>query len=137
MALLSIPDFLSAEPLPDDFFLPEVVEEVEEIKEEPIEIDEKVLCNCWKTLKTLYYPHLPSVKVITSNLQKEVGDIAVFYYSKSGLYHFAKVTNSNSENFTIDEGNMVRCQRTQRTLTYDYTHLIGFYNMIYTGTITK
>lgn len=104
---------------------------------QPVEPDEKpveqlsyaVACNCYAYQKEKYFPNLPNTATIKSNLKQEIGDIAVFYYPNSGLYHYAKVTRFEGNSFWIDEANYRRCQITQRKLNTQYPRLIGFYDV--------
>lgn len=87
-----------------------------------------VLCNCWLGLKSFHLNNLPSTKFILSNLQSEVGRVAVFYYPETGVYHYAMVTSYSKSSFVIDETNYKHCQRTVRELTYTYKNLVGFFD---------
>ena len=87
-------------------------------------------CNCWLYQKNNYFPDLPSTATIKSNLVKEIGDLAVFYYPESGLYHYAKVIWNDGYSIGLDEANFKHCQITQRVVNIDYPRLIGFYNIL-------
>ena len=102
--------------------------EVEVEVKDYVDITSKgILCNCYLYQKTKYYPDLPTVNNILNNLQPSIAGLAVFYYPKSGLYHFAKVTWSDGYNFSTDEANLSPCKVTQRKLNLDYSNLIGFW----------
>jgi len=111
-----------SEPTYDDWKIPVVKEKSIEI------IDNSMKCNCYAFVKKVYFPNLPITTDILNNLKKEVGDVAVFYYPKSGLYHYAKVLESDGYTFKIDEANYSHCRLTQRELTLDYPQLIGFWS---------
>jgi len=100
-------------------------------EEEKIEtaVDSSVLCNCVRYVKEKYHPNLPPMISVVDNLSQTIGDVAVFYYPRSGLYHYAKVTWHDGYSYTIDEANYHTCQRSERTLTLDYPSLIGFYHL--------
>ena len=66
---------------------------------------------------------------VLDNLTDEIADVAVFYYAGSGLYHYAKVTWTDGYHFHIVESNFSHCEVTERTITLDYQHLIGFYRV--------
>lgn len=102
---------------------------VEEVKDTEETISNEILCNCFAYQKSKHFPDLPMTSEIKVNLQKEISDLAVFYYPKSGLYHYAKVTWTDGYNFTTDEANMSHCKITQRSLNLDYPQLIGFYDV--------
>lgn len=80
-------------------------------------------------VKKTYHQDLPPMAVINANLRAEVSDVAVFYYRNSGLYHYAKVTWSDGYNFKTDEANFSHCMLSQRNLSTDYPHLLGFYKV--------
>jgi len=105
----------------------EEVEIVEE-KKETLDTDTKVFCNCWQTVRDLFVPEMPNVPTLLSNLGDE-GEIAVFYYPKSGLHHFAYVLSSDVNTITIAEGNLVHCQYSERTISRDNYALLGFYKL--------
>lgn len=89
--------------------------------------------NCWQFIKDFYHSNIPSTKTIQSNLKKEYGDIAVFYYPNStpeNRWHYAKTVGLNkSGSFMIDEANYKKGKRTQRELTFDNYALKGFYDL--------
>lgn len=88
-----------------------------------------IRCNCFEYVKFAYFPSLPRTSDILNNLQVEVGDVAVFFYPKSGLHHYARVIWTDGFNYRIDEANFSHCQLSQRDLTINDPHLLGFFNI--------
>lgn len=84
-----------------------------------------VLCNCYAYVDSVV--DLPPSQVVRNNLE-ESGDVAVFYYPESGLYHYAIVLDSSLEYITVAETNYKHCKFTKRVIRTDYNYLIGFYN---------
>jgi hypothetical protein len=106
-----------------------VIEREEPEEEKRVEpIAPGVAYNCYAYTKSLI-PDLPGTNHILANLTPEISDVAVFYYPKSGLYHYAKVTWSDGYNFGILESNYRAGQITERNLSLDYPNLIGFYRV--------
>ena len=108
---------------------PQPLPEPEEVKDPEITFPGEA-CNCWLYQKNNYFPDLPSTATIKSNLVKEIGDLAVFYYPESGLYHYAKVIWNDGYSIGLDEANYNHCKITQRVVNIDYPRLIGFYNIL-------
>ena len=102
--------------------------QTEPVEEKPLitDNDTRVLCNCFSYVKEVH-PELPRTSVIRNNITHE-GNIAVFYYPTSGVYHYAVVTSRNGDLISIDETNYRHCQFTSRNITLDYPYLLGFYN---------
>ena len=82
------------------------------------------LCNCYKFVDSVV--DLPHSSVILNNIG-DSGNVAVFYYPRSGLYHYAFVINNDDGSVMIAETNYRHCQYTQRVIRMDYPNLIGFY----------
>lgn len=102
--------------------------EVPDIKTEVVVDDPSILCNCFAYVKK-QYPNLPRTQEIKQNLTEDVGDLAVFYYPNSGLYHYASVSETDGFSFKIKEANYKRCQETTREINTDYPYLLGFYHL--------
>lgn len=90
-------------------------------------ISDEALCNCYKYQKERYFPHLPSSADILSNLNQNNGELVVFYYSDSGLHHYAKVIHRTDTDITIDETNYKTCQRTVRTIPINHHTIVGYW----------
>ena len=84
-----------------------------------------VLCNCYAFVDSVV--DLPHTSVIKNNLV-ESGNVAVFYYQESELYHYALVTETAGSTITISETNFSSCEYGKRVVRMDDKHLIGFYN---------
>lgn len=82
------------------------------------------LCNCYKFVDSVV--DLPHSSVVLNNLE-DSGNVAVFYYPKSGLYHYAFVINNDDGSVMIAETNYRHCKYSQRVIGTDYPNLIGFY----------
>ena len=97
-------------------------------KENHVDISADVRCNCYLYQKTHHFSTLPNTKHILSNLQDEIGDLAVFWYPSSGVHHYAKVVSTDGYNIVLDEANFSSCTISIRTITKDDIRLIGFFN---------
>lgn len=84
-----------------------------------------ILCNCYAFVDSVV--DLPHSMDVLTNLE-ESGNVAVFYYPESGLYHYALVTNTAGSTITISETNYSHCEYSQRIIRADEPGLIGFYN---------
>ena len=89
--------------------------------------DVRLLCNCYAYTKEVY-PELPTTSVIKNNLTV-AGEVAVFYYPSSGVYHYAVVVDSDEGTITIDETNFRHCEFGRRVINKDYPYLIGYYRV--------
>lgn len=89
--------------------------------------DTRLLCNCYSYVKEVYN-NLPNTKIILSNLADE-GEVAVFYYPTSGVYHYAVVVSRDGDTITIDETNFNHCKFSRRVINEDYPMLLGFYSV--------
>jgi len=99
--------------------------EVEE-KQVTVDDDTRLLCNCYAYVKEVH-SDFPHTSVVHNNLTDD-GNVAVFYYPSSGVYHYAVVVDKTADKITIDETNFKRCQFSRREIAIDYPHLLGFYN---------
>lgn len=101
----------------------------EEKKVESIEISTKVLCNCYlytKTIKNAESQNLPRMAEIAPNVDTPaVGDVAIIMYDT--IKHVAIVTEVSTSSIKVRESNYHPCQESERTLSYDYRRLVGFY----------
>lgn len=86
-------------------------------------IPDSVLSNCYAYVKFVY-PSLPPTATILANLGAE-GEVAVFYYPDSGLYHYAVV--ESVEPFVVTDTNYGSA--TKKTRAEDGTRLLGFYKV--------
>lgn len=82
-----------------------------------------VRSNCFAYVKHVY-PETPPTATILANLT-DSGEIAVFYYPESGLYHYAVV--ESLEPFIISDTNYG--SDTKKTRPETGLHLIGFYDL--------
>lgn len=126
---MTTPAFAQIIDEPEPITIEVTIEQEKEVAPEPVEKSKPTgECNCYGFLKKTYYPDLVGTDFILNNLQAEISDIAVFYYAKSGLYHYAKVTWSDGFNFSIIESNYKHCQVGERQLDLEYQNLIGFFS---------
>tara|TARA_R100001086_G_C11848217_1_gene261015 strand:+ start:5140 stop:5505 length:366 start_codon:yes stop_codon:yes gene_type:complete len=88
--------------------------------------DLRVLCNCYAYVQEVF-PNLPHTSVILSNLESD-GNVAVFYYPSSGVYHYAVVVDRRDGEIVIDETNFRRCKFSRRVISEEYPRLLGFYS---------
>lgn len=73
---------------------------------------------------------VPMVDIIAEDRQPYARDIAVIYYEKSGLTHYAVVEWTKDQLLLISECNMYHLYPTgcgYRFITKDYKNLQGFY----------
>ena len=97
----------------------------EPAEEKPEPTKDSLLCNCYRYVDSVV--DLPHSSVVKNNLG-DSGNVAVFYYPESGLYHYALVLDKDESSVTISETNFRRCQYTQRVIGTEYPYLLGFYN---------
>lgn len=88
-----------------------------------VEVPDPILSNCYAYVKSVY-PSLPPTATILANLGAE-GEVAVFYYPDSGLYHYAVV--ESAEPFIVTDTNYGSA--TKKTRTESGHNLIGFYSL--------
>lgn len=88
--------------------------------------------NCWEWLQYRLDGVPPMAQIEPINKEPEVGDVAVMYYEKSGLTHFAVVEGIfDNGSFLVSECNMYHLYSTgcgYRILSTNYKNLTGFYN---------
>lgn len=89
----------------------------------PDELPLEIRSNCYAYVKYVY-PETPDTNTILANLS-ESGEIAVFYYPKSGLYHYAVV--ESREPFIVSDTNYGSDTKKIRQETD--LNLIGFYDL--------
>jgi hypothetical protein len=87
------------------------------------ELPYRIRSNCYAYVKYVY-PETPGTDTILANLS-DSGEIAVFYYPKSGLYHYAVV--ESREPFIVSDTNYG--SDTKKTRHETDLHLIGFYDL--------
>jgi len=95
---------------------------VQYIEPEP-ELPFDILSNCWKYVKYIY-PALPNTATILSNLGAS-GEVAVFYYPDSDLYHYAVV--ESVEPFIVTDTNFNGHKK--ETRNESSLRFIGFYDL--------
>ena len=93
----------------------------------PNPLPRAVLCNCYAFVKTVF-PSLPSGSYIVDNLEKS-GNIAVFYYPASGLYHYTVVVKEFDDTILIQETNYHKCTGGYRFIDRNDPYLIGFFTI--------
>jgi len=111
---------------PGEHIRPEVYTDFSQLKGEVV-IPNRVLCNCYLYPKRVY-PELPSTATILSSLE-EKGNVVVFYYSGTGLYHYAVLVGETDTHYIIEETNFERCKFGQRQVPKDDISLVGFFNI--------
>jgi len=92
----------------------------------PVVLD-RILSNCYSYVKDIY-PDLPGTNHILANLTTS-GEVAVFYYPNSGLYHYTVVESISSTTMTISETNYGGHFLNRRTVNLKDKNLIGFYTL--------
>lgn len=108
-------------------FVPPTQPAVETEKPEVQTEDTSILCNCYLYVKS-ELAELPNTTTIKNNLSDR-GNVAVFYYPSSGLYHYALVTGYGDGYVTINETNFKSCEFSSRVIDDNYPYLIGFYQV--------
>jgi hypothetical protein len=103
------------------------LEELEKVKE-VADSDLSIKCNCYAYIRHAYYRDLPNTATIRANLTNEVGGVAVFYYPRSGVHHYAKVTEITEDSIKLDEANFSSCKLGVRTIKKTDPFLLGFYH---------
>lgn len=99
---------------------------IEEEKPLTYDNDSRLLCNCYAYVREVH-PELPHTSVIRNNITDE-GNVAVFFYPSSGVYHYAVVVDRTAGKITIDETNFKRCQFSRREISTNYPYLLGFFS---------
>ena len=89
----------------------------------PPELPFSILSNCYSYVKSVY-PQLPPTATILANLGA-AGEVAVFYYPESDLYHYAVV--ESIEPFVVTDTNFG--SQTKKTRPESSLRLIGFYKL--------
>lgn len=91
--------------------------------EEPF--NTSILCNCYKYVDSVV--DLPHSSVIRGNIG-DSGNVAVFYYPESRLYHYAYVVHKDKKYVSIQETNYHHCAYGERVIRTDYPYLLGFFS---------
>ena len=93
----------------------------------PDPLPKSILCNCYAYVKS-QFENLPFPGTILNNLQDQ-GNVAVFYYQKSGLYHYAVVVNDVDGYLFIKETNYLPCEQGNRKINKKDPNLLGFFTI--------
>jgi hypothetical protein len=93
------------------------------IPEPEPELPYSILSNCYAYVKHIY-PETPNTATILANLGAS-GEIAVFYYPESNLYHYAVV--ESMEPFVVTDTNYG--SKTKKTRSESGLRLLGFYKL--------
>lgn len=99
------------------------VQYIEPEPEPEPELPLEILSNCWKYVKHIY-PNTPNTATMRANLS-DSGEIAIFYYPNSDLYHYAVVESMNP--FIITDTNFSGYKK--ETRQESDLRLIGFYDL--------
>lgn len=113
-------------PTPVSYIYP--VEVPIEIKEKEITLDTETntLCNCYLYSELYTGINLPQMATIQPNTSDPlVGSIAIMQYGD--IKHVAVVTEVTESSFSVTEANYKHCEKTERTLAYNYKRLVGFF----------
>ena len=89
----------------------------------PPKLPFSILSNCYAYVQSRY-PQLPNTQTILANLGA-TGEVAVFYYPDSDLYHYAVV--ESIEPFIVTDTNYD--SPTKKTRQESSLRLIGFYKL--------
>lgn len=87
--------------------------------------------NCWEWVNYRLDGIPPTVEIIPERRDPQVGDIAVMYYEKSGLTHYAVVEGVTLNHVLISETNMWHLYPSgtgYRFIPKDYANLQGYYS---------
>lgn len=123
LLLLLLPQYAIAQPgiIPPDKL---VFADFSQYVVEPI--PQRQLCNCYLYVKERYGGQdFPSTAQILNHLYKE-GNVAVFYYPESNLYHYAYVLKETETTYLIDEANFYNCEHSFRRINKSDPALLGF-----------
>lgn len=82
--------------------------------------------NCYSYVSWRLDKKLPPAKSLTADSPIAIGAIAIFYYAKSGLPHYAVVEYIDDDYFLISETNYDEGVTQMRKIPYDYPNLKGF-----------
>lgn len=87
------------------------------------ELSFSILSNCYAYVQYVY-PQLPRTEIILKNLGAS-GEVAVFYYPDSGLYHYAVVESIDP--LVITDTNFSGHKKETRQVSS--LRLLGFYDL--------
>ncbi len=95
---------------------------------EPQTPPDTLACSCTAYAHYLD-PRMPYINAedMPLNSIAAVGNLAVFYYPKSGLYHVAYIMALDDDQLSIKESNFKRCTYTERILSENDESIIGFF----------
>lgn len=122
-----VPTTAIAQPKPkSEPYVAPVVEEpvIEEIIPEPV-LSYDILSNCYTYVKSVY-PEAPNTATIRANLT-DAGEIGVFYYASSNLWHYVVVESVEGDMVTFSETNYQGNIKSTRTMPS--ASFVGFYNL--------
>ena len=123
-----VPITTIAEPKPKSEYptlVQEIVEPVvEEVKPKPM-LSYDILSNCYAYVKSVY-PNTPGTVHIQANLS-DSGEIGVFYYASSGLWHYVVVESVDGDMITFSETNYQGHKKSTRTMPR--ASFVGFYDL--------
>ncbi len=91
-------------------------------------IPDYILCNCYAYVKNKF-ANLPSTYEILNSLTFNTGEVAVFYYRDSGLYHYALVKEIGEDYIKIEETNYKRCRFSERIIPRNNPDLLGYFSI--------
>lgn len=83
------------------------------------------LCNCYEYVKT-HFPTLPPTLSILTNIKPE-GDVVVFYYPETNLYHFARKVKETDTHLLVDETNYTSCTHSYRQVPKNSPTILGYF----------
>ena len=107
----------------------EIIEETPIVEEKPFK---SVFCSCVKAVR-YFGIDVPKqdAKYFKPNATMLTGEIVLqrFWdrYEGKWNYHLAKYWILPSGNLYLDQGNKIKCQRTQETIPPDHPSIVGFW----------
>lgn len=86
-----------------------------------------VSCSCVKTARLLgvKFPKIQTPADLVPNASPTVGGVVVLKYGST--WHMAKITKLNEGTMSVREGNFEPCAITSREISYNDSHIRGFY----------
>lgn len=107
-------------------YTPEEVEEILEEYREEID-EESIYCQCLKTSRSLG-ANLPYINAdqLNKNGTPTQGGVVILKYGD--VYHTAYIQFILKGGLWVQEGNYVRCKKTERFISWDDPNIIGFWS---------
>lgn len=85
------------------------------------------VCNCKAETRRLG-AKTPSGEITPNTSYPRVGGIVIMIYN--GVKHYAYILSVEEDGIHIQETNFQKCERTWRTISFDDTHIVGYWHSV-------